>query len=37
MIIKIIALGPQDYVKNSLNCFDGFITIISILDLGMKL
>jgi len=34
MIIKIIGLTPVGYIKNNLNFFDGFITIISICDLG---
>ena len=35
MTIKIIGLTPRGYIKSYLNCFDGFITIIGILDIGL--
>jgi len=34
MIIKIIGLTPKIYVKNTLNCFDGLITIVGIVDIS---
>ena len=37
MTIKMIGLTPKEYIKNGLNCFDGIITIVGILDVGKKL
>lgn len=31
MVIKLIGLTPGAYFRNGLNCFDGFITILSII------
>jgi hypothetical protein len=34
MLIKILALGPKTYVENAMNLFDGFITVLALVDLG---
>lgn len=33
MVIKILGLGPVNYVRDYMNCFDGTIVIISIVEL----
>lgn len=37
MVLKLIAFGPRGYVKSRWNIFDGFIVIISIVDLILEL
>jgi hypothetical protein len=32
MILKLIALHPKNYFKDSYNCFDCFVVAISIID-----
>lgn len=34
MIIKMIALSPIGYVRDTLNIIDGMIVVISIVDVG---
>ena len=34
MIIKIAALSPKLYANNLMNLFDGFITILALLDIS---
>ena len=29
MVVKIIGLGPKEYVRDKFNIFDGFIVIVS--------
>ena len=33
MSMKIIALSPSGYVRDKMNCFDGFIVLLSIVEL----
>ena len=33
MLIMLIALGPKGYVMNPVTCFDGFVVIVSIIEL----
>jgi len=35
MSIKIIALGPKVYASNGINLFDGIITILALIDIGI--
>lgn len=37
MVLKLISLGPRGYVKSRWNIFDGFIVVISIVDLILEL
>jgi hypothetical protein len=32
MILKLIALHPRNYFKDSYNCFDSFVVAISVVD-----
>ena len=32
MVIKIIGLGPREYVRDKFNIFDGFIVIVSTIE-----
>ena len=32
MVVKIIGLGPRDYVRDKFNIFDGFIVIVSTIE-----
>ena len=32
MILKIFALGPGNYIKDSFNCFDAVVVTISVVD-----
>lgn len=34
MYIKLIALTPRGYIRDGMNCFDGFIVIVSVVDYG---
>lgn len=36
MVLKLTALGPRGYVKSRWNIFDGFIVVISIVDLILE-
>ncbi len=36
MVLKLTALGPRGYVKSRWNIFDGFIVLISIVDLILE-
>jgi len=36
MCLKLIALSPLGYVRDKMNVFDGFIVLISIIDLGYR-
>lgn len=36
MVLKLIALGPRGYVNSRWNIFDGFIVVISIVDLILE-
>jgi len=35
-LIKIVALGLQDYLKNRWNCFDLTIVVLSLVELGLQ-
>lgn len=37
MVLKLISLGPRGYVKSRWNIFDGFIVVISVVDLILEL
>ena len=37
MVLKVTAFGPRGYVKSRWNIFDGFIVVISIIDLILEL
>ena len=37
MVLKLVAFGPRGYVKTRWNIFDGFIVVISIVDLILVL
>lgn len=37
MVLKVISSGPRGYVKSRWNIFDGFIVLISIVDLILEL
>ena len=34
MALKILVYNPTNYLKNSVNAFDGLITCIAVIDLG---
>ena len=36
MVLKLTTLGPRGYVKSRWNIFDGFIVVISIVDLILE-
>ena len=36
MVLKLMALGVREYVKNRWNCFDGTIVVLSVLDLVLS-
>ena len=36
MVLKVTAFGPRGYVKSRWNIFDGFIVVISIVDLILE-
>ena len=36
MILKLMALGGREYVKNRWNCFDGTIVVLSVVDMVMS-
>ena len=33
MLLKIIALGPKQYLTNQWNVFDGFVVVVSMLEM----
>ena len=37
MMVKLIGLGPNLYVQDSFNIFDGVVVLISIVEIGIKL
>ena len=37
MVVKIIGLGPKEYVRDKFNIFDGFIVIVSTIEFVIDL
>lgn len=37
MSIKLVGLGVKDYISDSFNVFDGIITILSVIEMGVEL
>jgi len=37
MGLKNIALGPSGYLSDSMNCFDGFIVLVTVIDWSINL